>query len=259
MPSQVFWPCMREKPENMDSKEAVYIVAVQSCPAAKKVMYDMPSTGGIRAPSPYPRPNSMIRGSARLVSTEAARSLRHTRKFLRHTATQRTLVPQVAPGELQEHVFQACRPVQVGELALAGQGPEERIDVGRVCEHGVAHFLDPRRQRSHALHPRVDALPMHLDHLRLDVVGDQGARRALGNDAPVIHDREPLAEPLRLLHEVRSEDQRLAFGRQPAHALPDEVARLRIEPGGRLVEEEKLRIVDERARERETPLHASRK
>ncbi len=90
------------------------------------------------------------------------------------------------------------------------------------------------------------------------MVGDQGARRALRNDAPVIHDRKPLAQALRFFHEMRGEDERLAFGRQPAHALPDEVARLRIEPGGRLVEEKELRVVDERAREREPAFHAAR-
>src|SRR5437762_10058602 len=50
--SQVFCPCMREKPENIDSKEAVNIVAEQSVPAAKKAMYDIPSTEGNSAPSP---------------------------------------------------------------------------------------------------------------------------------------------------------------------------------------------------------------
>jgi hypothetical protein len=43
---------MREKPENIDSNEAVNIVAVQSWPAAKNAMYDMPSTEGSSAPRP---------------------------------------------------------------------------------------------------------------------------------------------------------------------------------------------------------------
>jgi hypothetical protein len=43
---------MRENPENIDSKDAVNMVAVQSCPAAKKAMYDMPSTDGSSAPRP---------------------------------------------------------------------------------------------------------------------------------------------------------------------------------------------------------------
>src|SRR3954463_2353317 len=120
--SQVFCPCMREKPENIDSNEAVIIVAVHSCPAAKKEMYDMPSTAGMKAPRPYPRPNSMMRGSARLVSTDAARSFRHTRKFLRHTEIQRigfASIPEVAAGELEEHVFKARLAVQVGKVFFA--------------------------------------------------------------------------------------------------------------------------------------------
>ena len=43
---------MREKPENIDSNEAVNMVAVHNCPAAKKAMYDMPSSEGSSAPRP---------------------------------------------------------------------------------------------------------------------------------------------------------------------------------------------------------------
>ena len=43
---------MREKPENIDSKDAVNMVAEHSVPAAKNAMYDMPSTEGNSAPSP---------------------------------------------------------------------------------------------------------------------------------------------------------------------------------------------------------------
>ena len=42
-----------------------------------------------------------------------------------------------------------------------------------------------------------------------------------------------------------------------AQAVPDEMPRLRVEAGGRLVEDQELGIVDERAREREPPLHAA--
>src|SRR3954462_5829020 len=52
MASQVFWPCMREKPENIDSNEAVNMVAEHSVPAAKKAIYDIPATDGSSAPSP---------------------------------------------------------------------------------------------------------------------------------------------------------------------------------------------------------------
>ena len=69
---------------------------------------------------------------------------------------------------------------------------------------------------------------------------------------------EPLAQPLGFFHEVRGQDQGLAIRRQAAHALPDQVPRLRVETGGGLVEEQKLRVIDQRAGEREAPLHAAR-
>src|SRR3954454_18257322 len=96
MASQVFWPCMREKPENIDSNEAVNMVAEHSVPAAKKAIYDIPATDGSSAPSPYPSPKSRISGSARLESTEATKSLRQTRKLRRQTAIQR--ISRADPG-----------------------------------------------------------------------------------------------------------------------------------------------------------------
>ena len=45
---------------------------------------------------------------------------------------------------------------------------------------------------------------------------------------------------------------------QLAQPVPDEMARLRIEAGRRLVEDQELGIVDERPREREAPLHPAR-
>ena len=77
------------------------------------------------------------------------------------------------------------------------------------------------------------------------------------DDAALVHDGEAMAQALRLLHEVRREEQRLALRGESPQPLPDEVPRLRVEAGGRLVHDHELRIVDERAREREAPLHAA--
>ena len=99
---------------------------------------------------------------------------------------------------------------------------------------------------------------MHFHDLRLDVLGDQGPRRADGDQPAAIHDGDAVAEPLGLFHEMRGEHERLAFLRQAAQALPDEVPCLRVEAGGRLVHDEKQRIVDQRAGERQSPLHAAR-
>src|SRR4030095_3903901 len=57
---------------------------------------------------------------------------------------------------------------------------------------------------------------------------------------------------------MRREQDRLPLREKLSQAVPDQVPRLRIEAGRRLIENEELGIVDERPRERETPLHASR-
>jgi hypothetical protein len=89
------------------------------------------------------------------------------------------------------------------------------------------------------------------------VRGDQLARRALGDEAPVVHDGEAVAEALGLVHEMRREQHRLALLQQLLQALPDQVARLRVEAGGRLVEEQQVGVVHQRARQRQAPLHAA--
>ena len=97
-----------------------------------------------------------------------------------------------------------------------------------------------------------------LDDLTRRVLRDQLARRALGDDAAAVHDHEPVAELLGLVHVVRREHEGHALALQPVEALPQEVARLRVEAGGGLVEQQQLGLVDERARDREPALHAAR-
>ncbi len=105
--------------------------------------------------------------------------------------------------------------------------------------------------------PRRDLFAVDLDHLGLDVLGDQRVRRALGERPAVVDDLEVIAEPLGLVHEVRGEDDGLALAQQHAQLLPHLVARLRIEAGGRLVEEDEVGIVHQGAREHEASLHAA--
>src|ERR1043166_8465346 len=249
---------MREKPENIDSKDAVYIVAVQSWPAAKNEMYDIPSTAGMRAPSPQPSPNSMMGGSARLVAPATAKSFRHTRKFRRQTAIQRIAsVPQVPAGKLQKHVLEAGGPVQIAKLVLAFQALQQRFGIFRIAEYSVADALNAGRNALGAFHPRLDAGAVSLDHLRFDVLRDEFARRTGRDEAAVVHDCQALAKPLRFFHEMRRQDEGLALHRQPAHPLPDQVARLRVEAGGGLVQEKHLRVIHQGAREGEPALHAA--
>ena len=69
---------------------------------------------------------------------------------------------------------------------------------------------------------------------------------------------EAAREALGFVHEVRREQDGLALRQELAQAVPDQVPRLRVEARGRLVEDEELGIVDERARERQASLHAAR-
>ena len=79
-----------------------------------------------------------------------------------------------------------------------------------------------------------------------------------GDDLALVHDDEPVAELLRLVHVVRRQEERHALALEPVQAVPDHVAGLRIEAGRRLVEEHDLGLVDERARDRQPALHAAR-
>ena len=70
--------------------------------------------------------------------------------------------------------------------------------------------------------------------------------RVQGDDFRVVHDGHAVAEHLGLFHVMRGQDDRFALGLDRPHQLPEVAAGLGIEAGGRLVEEEDLRVVDQR-------------
>jgi hypothetical protein len=87
------------------------------------------------------------------------------------------------------------------------------------------------------------------------VLRDQLLRRALGDKATLIHHCEARAQPLGLVHEMGREQDGLALDEQAFQAIPDQMAGLRVEPGGGLVEEQELGIVDQGTCQRKAPLH----
>jgi hypothetical protein len=103
---------------------------------------------------------------------------------------------------------------------------------------------------------------------RLDELDDDGVapqlglqplRRPLGHDAAAVDDGEPVREVVGLLQVVRREQHRqLLEAGEAADLLPHRAAGLGIEPGGRLVEEQHLRSVDEADRHVQAALHAAR-
>ena len=82
--------------------------------------------------------------------------------------------------------------------------------------------------------------------------------RVEGEDRAVVDDRDPVAELVGLLHVVRGEEDRLPVVVQLAEDLPQGDAALRVEAGGRLVEEQDRRAVHDRPGHHEALGHAAR-
>ena len=68
---------------------------------------------------------------------------------------------------------------------------------------------------------------------------------AAGDDLAAGDDRHPVGEPLRLVHVVGGEDDRLAEVAQAGDRLPGLAPRRGVEAGRRLVEEEQLGVADQ--------------
>lgn len=82
--------------------------------------------------------------------------------------------------------------------------------------------------------------------------------RSQREQLPVIDDREPVAELIGFFHVVRGQQDRLTLSVQFAEDLPEREAALRIQPGGRLVEEQGGRPVHDRPGDHETLRHPTR-
>jgi len=100
-----------------------------------------------------------------------------------------------------------------------------------------------------ALNPRMAAVAdgggRQLQHAVVEVIGQQLLRGAAGNDVTMVHDRDVVAEQVSLLHIMRGQHHGLAAGLDRLHQIPEIAPRLRIEAGGRLVEEQQVGIVDQ--------------
>ena len=89
-------------------------------------------------------------------------------------------------------------------------------------------------------------------HEPLELVG-----RALGDQPPVVEDRDAVGELVGLVQVLRGEEDRDAVGHQAADDVPHGAAAARVETRGRLVEEDDPRVADQGHREVEPALHPS--
>jgi hypothetical protein len=85
-----------------------------------------------------------------------------------------------------------------------------------------------------------------------DVTGDgalQRGRRPGGDDLAVVHDGDAVAQRIRLVQVVRGDEDGHAVTAEPADLVPHVGAALRVQAGGRLVEEHHLGFVDDAERD----------
>ena len=103
-----------------------------------------------------------------------------------------------------------------------------------------------RRQRGRGI-----AVDPQLDELATEAP-QQGGRRVERDDLTRVDDRDAVAEPLRLVEVVRGQqDRHLAAGAQACDHVEQLVPDARVEADRRLVEEEHLRLREQRTRDLE--------
>ena len=132
-------------------------------------------------------------------------------------------------------------------------GDRGRLAVVRIDEDAIGKMLQPLAEPFElAIERLLDARrEAELRHLARGVALDELARRALGDDARLVHHHEPVAQLLGLVHVVRGQHQRHAALLEPVEPVPHEVPGLRVEAGRRLVEEHQLgSLMSDRAIER---------
>src|SRR5579863_1772388 len=86
---------------------------------------------------------------------------------------------------------------------------------------------------------------------------DQLFGRLFGNDAAGAHDRDATAELFGLFQVVRRQEHRQAFGIELLQPLPEFEAKLDVDAGGRFVENQEPRFVNQGTRQREPALLAA--
>jgi hypothetical protein len=173
-------------------------------------------------------------------------------------STPGSVLAQRAAGQGQEHVVQrgtgqldrlqrdrrvVQRAQQAGQGLLAVvHGQPQRALPGA----GLADARQPADCRGHRRRGPADPQRDHVPgHPPLELVG-----RAAGHDPAVVDEQHPVAQRVGLVQVVRGEEHGGAEAvPQPADVLPQVAAALRVEPGGRLVQEHQPGPVDQAQRD----------
>ena len=145
---------------------------------------------------------------------------------------------------------EAARRTPSGSEPLARLGAEDRDRGAGAADAEARASASSRTSASRARRP-VD-----LERLAPGVLAHERGRPALARRRlPVGHDRHRVGEPLGLLDVVRRHQDRRALAAQRVDQRPQLLADLRVEPDGRLVEQQQPRPVHERAGDQQPPAH----
>src|SRR5208282_3352925 len=102
-------------------------------------------------------------------------------------------------------------------------------------------------------------LEVRLNHVRSGHACLQRLRSIQRHQLPVIHNRNPVTQPVRFVHVVRSDqDGQLALRLDVCQHLPHRHARHRIQPRRRLVQKKNLRTMHQPPRNLQPPPHPAR-
>ena len=141
---------------------------------------------------------------------------------------------------------------EVAELPRQSLGLDRRHFVRRSHARADDHFL---MQRALFLRQQCDKRLVERGFSRLL---QQLLQLAMGDDLAVVHRHQPI-EALRFVHVGRGDDDAHLRASRPDRIdeVPELTPRKRIDAGRRLVEDEQVRIVDERTAKAELLLHAA--
>ena len=149
--------------------------------------------------------------------------------------------------------------MQGAQLRVRRQGLQQRLGVLRVEKRGFTALLYPARHGAQGRrHQLCSTGAKNLDHIRLQVLRNQGPRLPFGNFSAMVEHQQPRAQPLSLVHEMGGQQNGFTLLQQQLQALPHQVAGLGVEAGGGLVEQQQARVIDQRTRQAEPALHTAR-
>src|SRR5215469_9889229 len=97
-----------------------------------------------------------------------------------------------------------------------------------------------------------DFADAELDNVMAAEAGDQIRGRTFGDDLAVIDNGKAVAEAFSLVHVMRGEEHGAAGVLEGANDVPELTAALRIEAGGRLVQEQNFGVAYQSSCDRET-------